>query len=97
MELSKEFWEIKKCNETAKLIWEIIEVCRSDNSNRKRYRLCLNEKYQIATYKEDNLFNKRTEIMKPYSDVNPCNKILLQCLVLNCCIILCKVIQLTID
>ena len=31
MELSKEFWEIKKCNETAKLIWEIIEVCRSDN------------------------------------------------------------------
>ena len=25
--------------------------------------LCLNEKYEIATYKEDNLFNKGTEII----------------------------------
>ena len=24
---------------------------------------CLNEKYKIATYKEDNLLNKRTEII----------------------------------
>ena len=29
----------------------------------KRCLLCLNEKYEIATYKEDNLLNKRTKII----------------------------------
>ena len=28
-----------------------------------RLHLCLNEKYKIASYKGDNLFNKRTEIL----------------------------------
>ena len=63
-ELSKEFWEIKKCSGTQKITWKIIRICRSCNPNSKRCRLCLNKKYEIATYKGDNLLNKRTEIKK---------------------------------
>ena len=37
--------------------------CPSYNPNSKRCLLCLNEKYEIATYKGDNLLNQRTEIM----------------------------------
>ena len=62
MELSKEFWEIKKCNGALKITWKIIRICPSYNPNSKRCLLCLNEKYEIATYKEDKLLNKRTEI-----------------------------------
>ena len=63
MELSKEFWEIKKRRVTPKTTWKIIRMCRSYNPNSKRCLLCLNEKYEIATYKGDNLLNKRTEII----------------------------------
>ena len=62
-ELSEEFWEIKECNGTPKITWKIIRICRSYNPNSKRCLLCLNEKYEIATYKGDNLLNKRTEII----------------------------------
>ena len=46
-----------------KITWKIIRICRSYNPNSKRCLLCLNEKYEIATYKGDNLLNKRTEII----------------------------------
>ena len=62
-ELSKGFWEIKKRNETPKITWKIIRICCSCNPNGKRCFLCLNEKYEIATYKGDKLLNKRTEII----------------------------------
>ena len=62
-ELSKEFWEIKKRSGTPKITWNIIRTCRSYNPNSKRFLLCLNEKYEIATYKGANLLNKRTEII----------------------------------
>ena len=61
-ELSKELWEIKKRNGTPKITWKIIRICPSYNPNSKRCLLCLNEKYQIATYKGNNHLNKRTEI-----------------------------------
>ena len=60
-ELSKEFWEIKKRNGTPKITWKIIRICRSYNPNSKRCLLCLHENYEIATYKGDNLLNKRNE------------------------------------
>ena len=63
MELSKEFWEIKKRNGALKITWKIIRICPSYNPNSKCCLLCLNEKYEIATYKGDNLLNKRTEII----------------------------------
>ena len=60
-ELSKEFWEIKKRNGKPKIAWKIIRICCSYNPNSKPWLLCLNEKYEIATYKGDNFTNKRTE------------------------------------
>ena len=105
-ELSKEFWEMKKRNGTPKITWKIIRICCSYKPNSKRCLLCLNEKYKIATYKGDNFSNKRIEITNTcrhrskYKLANcetrlmskPHNKISLQCLVLNCNIILCKLI-----
>ena len=41
----------------------IIRICRYYNPNSKSFLLCLNEKYEIATYKGHNLLNKRTEII----------------------------------
>ena len=58
MELAKEFWGIKKCNGTPKVTWKIIRICRSYIRNSKRFLLCLNEKYEIATYKGDKLLSK---------------------------------------
>ena len=62
-ELSKEFQEIKKRNGTPKITWKIIKIYRSYNPNSKRYLLCLNEKSEMVTYKEDNLLNTRTEMI----------------------------------
>ena len=39
------------------------KLCPSYNPNSKRCLLCLNEKYEIATYKGNNLLNKRNEII----------------------------------
>ena len=54
-ELSKEFWEIRNCSGTPKITWKIIRICRPYYLNSERCFLCLNEKYEIATYKGDNL------------------------------------------
>ena len=62
-ELSKDFCEIKKCSGTPKITWKIIRICRSYNPISKCCLLCLNEKYEIATYKGDNLLNKRNKII----------------------------------
>ena len=62
-ELSKEFWEIKKRIGTPKITGKIIRICRPYNPNSKGCLLGLNEKYGIATYKGDNLLNKRNEII----------------------------------
>ena len=77
------------------------------NPNSKRCLLYLNEKYEIAAYKGHNLLMKRTEITNIYRHrskyklakltSNPRNKIPLQCLFLNCNVILCKVILLMIN
>ena len=51
-------WEIVK-----KVKWEIVKKCIPYNQQTKRCLLCLNEKLEIATYKEHNLLNKRNEIV----------------------------------
>ena len=47
-ELSKEFWENKKCNGTPKVTWKNMLICPSYNPNSKRCLLCLIEKYEIV-------------------------------------------------
>ena len=59
----KNFGKSKSEIEHQKLLIKMIRICRFCNPNSKRCLLCLNEKYEIATYKGDNLLNKITEII----------------------------------
>ena len=56
----KNFGKSKSAMEHQKLHGKL---CPSYNPNSKRCLLCLNEKYEIATYKGNNLLNKRNEII----------------------------------
>ena len=62
----KSFNHVKKRIGTPKITWKIIRKCCSYNPNSKHCLLCLNDKNEIATYKEDNLLNKRAEILNTY-------------------------------
>ena len=59
----KNFGKSKSAMEHQKITWKIIRICRSYSPNSKHCLLCVNDKYEIATYKEDNLLNKRTEVI----------------------------------
>ena len=62
-ELSNEIWKIKQANGTPHITWEIIRKCAPYNKEARRCNLCLNEKYEIANYKGNDLLNKRNEII----------------------------------
>ena len=59
----KNFGKSKGAMEHQKLHGKLSEYVPLTNPNSKRCLLCLNEKYKIATYKGNNLLNKRTEII----------------------------------
>lgn len=59
--LSTEYWKIKNENQTPIITWKSLKKCSSYNQNNRKCKLCLNEKYEIATQKS-NLLNKRSEI-----------------------------------
>ena len=69
-ELSKEYWKIKEHNHAPKLTWEIIKQSTPYNPSSKKCYLCLNEKLEIATYENDNLLNKRTELISKCRHLN---------------------------
>ena len=62
-ELSNEIWWIKNSGHHPKVKWEIVKKCVPYSPQTKRCLLCLNEKFEIAAYKEQNLLNKRNEIV----------------------------------
>ena len=62
-ELSNEVWRIKNAGHHPKVKWEIVKKCIPYNQQTKLCLLCLNEKLEIAAYKEHNLLNKRNEIV----------------------------------
>ena len=62
-ELSKECWTIKRNHFTPIVIWRIIKKCAPFNTTKRKCYLCLNEKLEIASYKGDNLLNKRSELI----------------------------------
>ena len=66
-ELSKEYWAIKRNHFTPVVTWRIIRKCAPFNTTKRRCYLCLNEKLEIASYKGDNLFNKRSELINKYT------------------------------
>ena len=62
-ELSKEYWAIKRNHFTPIVTWRIIRKCATFNTTKRKCYLCLNEKLEIASYKGDNLLNKRSELI----------------------------------
>ena len=62
-ELSKEYWTIKRNHFIPKVTWRIIRKCAPFNTTKRKCYLCLNEKLEIASYKGDNLLNKRSELI----------------------------------
>ena len=61
-QLSNELWNIKASKEEPVLVWKILGQYQPHNVNTKRCLPCLNEKLQIAIYRENNMLNKQTEI-----------------------------------
>ena len=62
-ELSKEYWKIKNNNFNPKIKWRIVRKCPPYNLSKRKCYLCLNEKLEIASYKGNNLLNKRSELV----------------------------------
>ena len=62
-ELSKEYWTIKRTHFIPKITWRIIRKCATFNTTKRKWYICLKEKLEIASYKGDNLLNKRSEFI----------------------------------
>ena len=62
-ELSNKYWNIMSANKTTNVSWEILGTHKSYNQSTKRCLLCLNEKLAVALHKDDNMLNKRSEII----------------------------------
>ena len=69
-ELSDEYSNIISANKTLNVSWEILGTHKSYNQSSKRCLLCLNEKLAIALHKDDNMLNKRSEIIRKYRHRN---------------------------
>ena len=54
---------MKNSGHHSKVKWETVKKCVPNIPQTKRCLLCLNEKLEIAAYKEQNLLNKRNEIV----------------------------------
>ena len=61
--LSKVYWTTKHNHFTPKVTWKIIRKCTPFNITKIKCYLCSNEKLEIASYKGDNLLNKRSEFI----------------------------------
>ena len=61
--LSKEYWTTKHNHFTPKVTWKIIRKCAPFNITKIKCYLCSKEKLEIASYKGDNLLNKRSEFI----------------------------------
>ena len=57
---------MKNSGHHPKVKQEIVKKCVPYSPQPKRCLLCLNEKSEIAAYKEQNLLNKRNEIVSIY-------------------------------
>ena len=62
-ELCNEIWRIKDNKHNANITWEILGRHQVHNTSSKRCSLCLNEKLKIALYRNNNMLNRRTEIL----------------------------------
>ena len=75
--LSIEYWNLKAGNSNPKVTWAVKNQFSVYNPQSKRCSLCLNEKLEILEDKENNLLNKKSEII---SKCRHQNKYMLQTL-----------------
>ena len=61
--LSAEYWNLKAGNSNPKVTWTVKNQFSAYNHQSKRCSLCLNEKLEILEDKENNLLNKKSEII----------------------------------
>ena len=69
-ELSNEYWNFISANKTSTISWNILGTHKSYNQSSKQCLLCLNEKLAIALNKDDNMLNKRSEVIIHFSRGN---------------------------
>ena len=69
-ELSNEFWRIKDNKHNANITWEILGRHQAYNTSSKRCSLCLNEKLKIALHRNNNMLNRRTEMLNKCRNKN---------------------------
>ena len=62
-ELSKHIWQLKRNRIEFNLKWSIAAYAAPYKCGTRRYDLCLTEKYIIARTNQNNLLNKRTELI----------------------------------
>ena len=62
-ELSKHIWQLKRYGIEFNLKWSIAAYATPYRCATRRCDLCLTEKYIIARANQNNLLNKRTELM----------------------------------
>ena len=65
---------MKSTNNNSEIAWKIVRRCAPVNRTILKWKLCLNEKLEIATHHEKNLLNKRSELV---SKCRHFNKLLL--------------------
>ena len=68
-ELSKEYWKQKRENKNPRVSWRIIRKCKPFNRNSLKCDLCLNEKLEIASRK-NNILNSRSELISKCRHIN---------------------------
>ena len=66
-ELSNEFWKITDNKRRVNITWEILGRHQACNTSSKRCALCLNETPKIALHRNNNMLNKRNEILNKYA------------------------------
>ena len=62
-ELSNEYWNIISTNKTSNISREILGTHKSYNQSSKLCLVCLNKKLAIALHGDDNMLNKRSEVI----------------------------------
>ena len=61
--LSVEYWNLKAGNSIPKVTWAVKNQFSAYNPQSERCSLCLNEKCEILDDKENNLLNKKSEVI----------------------------------
>ena len=62
-ELSNKYWNTISANKTSRISWETLGTHKSYNQSSKPCLLCLNEKLAITLHGDDNMLNKRSEVI----------------------------------